>query len=62
VKVWYDPEGDFIEVTFERRAGYFRETGNEHVMEKVDDRGRVLGFSIVGVSSLKKETLEVALS
>ncbi len=62
VKVWYDPEGDYLEVTFEQKAGYFRETENDHVMEKVDEEGNILGFSIVGVSSLKKNTLEVALS
>ena len=62
VKVWYDPEGDYLEVTFEKKAGYFRETENDHVMEKVDEEGNILGFSIIGVSSLKKNALEVALS
>ena len=28
LKVWYDKEGDFLEVMFEQRAGYFRETAN----------------------------------
>lgn len=62
VKVWYDAEGDYLEVTFEKKAGYFRETENDHVMEKVDEEGNLLGFSIIGVSLLKKKTLEVALS
>ena len=62
VKVWYDAEGDYLEVTFEKKAGYFRETENDHVMEKVDEEGNLLGFSIIGVSSLKKKTLEFALS
>ncbi len=26
VKIWYDKEGDLLEVTFEKKAGYFRET------------------------------------
>jgi hypothetical protein len=25
VKVWYDAEGDYLEVIFERKEGYFRE-------------------------------------
>jgi hypothetical protein len=24
VKVWYDAEGDYLEVVFERKEGYFR--------------------------------------
>ncbi len=29
VRVWYDPEGDFLEVMFERKEGYFRETESD---------------------------------
>ena len=61
LKIWYDKEGDFLEVTFEQRAGYFRETANPHVMEKVDDKGNVLGFSVMRVSALRDAPLEVAL-
>jgi len=35
VKIWYYLEGDYREVLFERKAGYFRETENDAVMEKV---------------------------
>lgn len=62
VKLWYDPQGDFLEVTFERRKGYFRETANDHVMEKVDGRGHVLGFSVLQVSALKRKPVAVALA
>jgi len=61
LKIWYDKEGDFLEVMFEQRAGYFRETANPHVMEKVDDGGNVLGFSVIKVSALRDRPLEVAL-
>ena len=44
LKIWYDKEGDFLEVMFEQRAGHFRETANPHVVEKVDEDGNVLGF------------------
>jgi uncharacterized protein YuzE len=53
VKVWYDEEGDYLEVLFEREKGYFRETGNDAVMEKVDEEGCIIGFSILKVSALK---------
>lgn len=62
VRVWYDPKGDYLEVMFEQKEGYFRETSNDRVMEKVDANGAVLGFSILQVSSLKREPLEIALS
>ena len=50
VRIWYDHEGDFLEVMFERKAGYFRETPDDRVMEKVDRKGRVIGFHILKVS------------
>ena len=62
LKIWYDREGDFLEVMFEDRAGYFRETENDQVMEKVDDQGRVIGFSILKVSGLQSAPFELALS
>jgi len=61
VKIWYDKEGDYLEVMFEQRAGHFRETDNPHVMEKVDENGNVLGFSVMRVSALRDKPLEVAL-
>jgi hypothetical protein len=62
VKMWYDPEGDYLEVIFDHKAGYFRETEHEQVMEKVDTEGNILGFSVMKVRSLKKQPLEVALT
>ena len=62
VKIWYDKEGDYLEILFDRQAGYFRETENDAVMEKVDERGNLLGFSILKVSSLsEQQPLSVSL-
>ena len=61
VKIWYDAEGDYLEVIFDQKAGYFRETANDQVMEKVDDEGNVLGFSVLRVSATKEKPLDVAL-
>lgn len=61
VRIWYDPEGDYLEVIFEQRPGYFRETANDHVMEKVDADGNILGFSVLRVSAVREAPLEVAL-
>jgi len=61
VKMWLDPEADFLEITFENKPGYSRPTENDQVMERVDEEGNVIGFSVLRVSSLKKTPLEVAL-
>jgi hypothetical protein len=61
LKIWFDAEGDYLEVVFDRKPGYFRETPNDQVMEKVDEEGNILGFSVLKVSALKKKPLEVAL-
>ena len=63
IKVWYDQEGDYLEVIFERKEGYFRETEEDAVMEKVDKNGNVIGFSILKVSALKgRKPLSVNLN
>lgn len=61
VKIWYDPEGDYLEVIFDQKPGYFRETASDQVMEKVDEAGNILGFSVLKVSALRQAPLEVAL-
>lgn len=55
VKVWFDKEGDFLEVSFSDKAGYLRETDQEAVMERVDEQGHVLGFTVMAVSKLDKD-------
>ena len=61
VKIWYDAEGDYLEVIFDQKPGYFRETQSDQVMEKVDEQGNVLGFSVLRVSAMREKPLEVAL-
>lgn len=62
VRIWYDTEGDFLEVMFKKRKGYFRETKHDDIMEKVDTRGKVIGFSVMNVSKKRKNPLEVKIS
>lgn len=62
VKLWYDPEGDYLEAIFEQKEGYFRETENDQVMEKVDQEGNILGFSVLKVSKLREKPIEVSLT
>jgi hypothetical protein len=55
VKLWFDPEGDYLEVTFSDAPGYMRETKSDAVMQRVDEHGRLIGFSILGVSKFQKD-------
>ena len=55
LKVWFDAEADYLEVRFSEAAGYEKETNHDAVMERVDAQGKVIGFSILGVSKFKKE-------
>lgn len=62
VKIWYDEEGDYLEVTFDQKPGFFRETASDEVMEKVDVEGNLLGFSVLKVSTRRPRPIEITLS
>jgi uncharacterized protein YuzE len=55
VTVWFDAEADYLEVQFKCAPGYMKETANDALMERVDAEGKVIGFSILGVSRFTKE-------
>jgi hypothetical protein len=56
IKVWFDAEADFLEVRFSDAAGFEKETKHDSVMERVDAEGRLIGFSIIGVSKFRKSS------
>ncbi len=55
VKIWFDSEADFLEVLFSDAPGFMRETDNDGILERVDNQGNILGFSVLNVSKLSKE-------
>ena len=55
IRVWFDAEADFLEVRFSDAPGYEKETQHDAVMERLDAQGRVIGFSVMGVSKFKKD-------
>lgn len=61
IKIWYDSEGDYLEVIFERKEGYFRETENDAIMEKIDKDGNIIGFSIMKFSEIKEKPISISL-
>ena len=54
VKLWFDPEVDYLEVTFSDAPGHMRPTASGALMKRVDERGLVIGFSVFGVSRFRK--------
>ena len=54
VKIWFDAEADYLEVRFSDAAGHMEQTKHDAVMERLDANGRVIGFSVLGVSRVKK--------
>jgi hypothetical protein len=54
VKILFDAEADYLEVRFSDAAGHMEQTKHDAVMERLDASGRVIGFSMLGVSRCKK--------
>ena len=56
VYVWFDPEGDFLEVTLDAsKDGDMEQTADRRIAVKVDDDGNIIGFHILHVSALMDE-------
>jgi uncharacterized protein YuzE len=55
IKLWFDAEADFLEVSFSDAPGYEKATSHDAVMERVDEHGNVIGFSVLGVSRFRKQ-------
>lgn len=63
VSVWYDGEGDILEVLWAFREGYFTPTDDERILKRLDDDGEVIGFLIHDMSTLKQpEPIEFELA
>jgi len=61
LRVWFDPEGDLLEVEVGKpRKGFFRDVGDD-VFLRVDGKGNVLGFAILNATKRMKEVREVEL-
>jgi hypothetical protein len=60
VKVWYDQEGDYLEVIFEDVPATLEEVSDD-VFERRTPAGRVIGFAVLNVSKHDKDKLTVPL-
>ena len=60
VKVWYDREGDFLEVTFEETPAATEEL-DEDVFERRTPDGRIVGFAVFNFSKHDRDKLTLPL-
>ncbi len=61
VKVWYDHEGDYLEVIFEDAPAELVEVGDD-VFERRTPDGRVVGFTVFNVSKHDRGQLALPLA
>ena len=61
IKVWYDREGDYMEVTFEDAQATLEEIG-EDLFERRTPDGRVIGFAVFNFSQHDRDKLMLPLS
>jgi hypothetical protein len=60
MKVWFDEEGDFLEVTFAERKGSYSEVGPD-LYQRVDTKGRVIGFAVFNFLKRDRKPVEIPL-
>jgi uncharacterized protein YuzE len=60
MRIWYDQEGDYLEITFREQKGYLREI-SEDIYERVDTAGNLLGYALFNVTRHERESLTVPL-
>jgi uncharacterized protein YuzE len=58
--IWYDREGDFLEIIFRESKGYLREIA-EDVYERVDETGNLLGYALFNVTRHERQALAIPL-
>ena len=60
MRIWYDQEADFLEISFRDAKGYLREI-EEDIYERVDEAGNLLGYSILNMTRHEQEALTIPL-
>jgi uncharacterized protein YuzE len=60
IRIWYDREGDFLEITFRDAKGYLQEI-TEDVYERVDEAGNLLGYALLNVTRHERQAVLIPL-
>lgn len=58
VKVWYDREGDFLEVIFEDAPAFLEEIDDD-VFERRTASGQIVGFAVMNFSQHDRDKLRL---
>ena len=53
ISVWYDAEGDFLELGRGDEEGHFVDLG-DGIFERISTDGETIGFAVLNVSSRKR--------
>jgi len=61
VKVWYDQDGDFLEVLFEDAPASLEEV-EEDIFERRTPDGRIIGFAVFNFSKHDRDKLKLPLA
>lgn len=61
VKVWYDKEGDYLEVIFENVPASLEEIEDD-IFERRTPDGRVVGFAVFNMSKHDRDKLKLPLA
>lgn len=56
LSVWFDEEGDYLEVSLDHEQGSFNDLGNG-VFERVNEDGETIGFAILNVDTRAEREL-----
>ena len=60
VKVWYDQEGDYLEVIFEDAPASMEEVGDDIFEHRTPD-GRIVGFAVFNFSKHDRDNLNLPI-
>ncbi len=61
LKLWYDQEGDFLEVLFEDTPAFLEEIEAD-IFERRTPDGRIIGFSVFNFSKHDRDKLKLPLA
>lgn len=61
MKIWYDEEGDYLEITTGDAKGFMKDLGDD-TWERVDEHGNIIGIGILGFKKrMKGSKTEISL-
>lgn len=60
INVWFDKEGDFLEITTNKKKGFFKDLGNG-IFKRIDKDGNIIGFALLNVRKRSKKEVSVPL-